>query len=140
MFYLQNATIIPTRRYPFNTNFEITADVGSEVLQRILPVYGRKQANFTVVNTSANDIAVRIGMIAPPGITGGTMYERTLATFTGITTNSVQSFTFGSDMTNATYLTLYVTATGPAAGTGYATIELTDVPGGGCTCEVSPPT
>ncbi len=140
VFYFQATGFVPTRRYPFVRGISFSAAPSTERLQTILPIYGRKQGNVTIRNTSADTIGFRIGLITPPTSTTGVMFERTLATFTGIPLNGVESFVFGSDITDATYMTLYVTATGPATGTGDFRVELTDVPGGGCSCQSGTPT
>lgn len=138
VFYLQQTIIPQLGRYPTVRSAAFAGvAAGAESLVQAIPVFGRKQANITVRNTSANAISLRVGLVTPPA-NSGVMIERTLQSITGIPLNGVEAFTFGADLHNATYLTFWVNPAGPAVGAGDIFVELTDTPGGGCTCTIAP--
>jgi len=138
VFFLQAAVVQPLRRYPYNNAGVLSATAGT-ALMRVLPIMGRKQARLTFNNAGPNSVTVRIGLIGPSDRVNIRALETTLTTLT-VANNAIESFTFGGDIHDTQYLSIWTTVAALESAALFYNFEWTDLPGGGCTCITAPPT
>ncbi len=131
-FFLQNAVIQPLRRYPKNFSGVLSLTAGT-TLRRVLPILGRKQGRITFNNAGPDTATLRIGLIGPRDRVNDRQLEQTLTNLT-IVSGATESFTFGGDIHDTQFLSVWSTVAVGETSVMYFNMEFTDVPGGGCTC------
>lgn len=131
-FFLQASGVQPLRRYPKNFSGVLSITGATPTFVRAFPIMGRKQGRLTFNSIGTDPVVIRLGLIGPRDRTNNRSIEKTLTTL-NINANSTASFTFGSDIHDSQFLSVWTSAAAGSAAVFY-NMEFTDAPGGGCTC------
>lgn len=138
VFFLQNTVVQPLRRYPKNFA-EVIGCAAGTFFQRAIPIMGRKQGRLMFNNSGTDVVTVRVGLIGPRDRINDRTFETTLTTIV-VNPNGTESFTFGGDIHESQFISIWTTCAPGDSTILYCNFEFTDIPGGGCTCITPPPT